>query len=175
MDEARSRLEEILAGDPRSVRGHNNLAAVDLVDGRSAEALDHFRTALDIDPSDAGVWLNLGVARYASGDTLGADEPLIEGIERSGGYAEACRLLGIPAEEGGARGAARKLTYEEARALLKEALRKVPTIGGPKPAEPPAGKDARVPDQTKPAPETRVAAARAGEKLEIQNVLYWKD
>jgi tetratricopeptide (TPR) repeat protein len=175
-DQARAKLDELLGRDPRSVAGLNNLAVVDLTEGEVVGGIERFRLALDIDPSDAGIWLNLGIARYASGDTVGADEPLIEGLRRCGGYVEACRLLGIPVEESVLKGAARKMSYEEARALLKDALRRVPTIGGREAQPtPPAPAERKAPAPEKKAPETRVAAARAGEKLEIQNVLYWKD
>ena len=48
----------------------------------------------DVEPGDPGIWLNLGVIRYATGDEAGAQIALSEGLTRGGGFENACRFLG---------------------------------------------------------------------------------
>ncbi|HEY3215890.1 MAG TPA: hypothetical protein VGK93_05315 [Candidatus Eisenbacteria bacterium] len=168
LDEAEAKLEQALTVETNPARTHNNLANVLAAKGDVPGALQHYQASLVAEEKDAGPWLNLGLVRYASGDTLGAEEPLAKGMALSGGYDAACRLLGLAPEVGAEREGAEKMSQEEARQLLKAALRKVPAPGvasKPEPIQPPAGSQRRW--------TSRIAAGRAGEAA-LANLLYWK-
>ncbi len=168
-EETRASLETALTKEPGAARLVNNLGLVRAALGDPAGAAGLFDAALRADPSDAGIWLNLGLARYAAGDTRGADDALARGLERAGGYAEACQLLGLAPGEELERGAGPKVTAEEARQLLKAALLKVPAGAGT-PSKAPALK----PPTPKRKWTSRIAAGRGEEEAALGSLLYWK-
>jgi len=170
-EDALGRLEEMLRRDPQSARAHNNAAATYVAQGNTEKALEHLEAAVRLDPTDGGIWLNLGLVRYVSGDTLGAVEPLDRGIELSGGYSEACRLLGLPVDDSLSREDLQTLSTGEARRLLEAVLKNVAAPGRSRPGERPVIR-ARPPQPTREL-KTRVGAARAGEARLLQNILYW--
>jgi len=170
--DARAALERALALEPTSAMTRNNLANLDAAEGDVGGAAERYRAALAADSSDAGIWLNLGLVRYANGDSLEADKALAVGLARSGGYEAACQLLGLPYSEETTREGRPKMSAEEARQLLKSAARGVPIVRGgtaagrmPKPASTSARKWSG-----------RAAAARSGsdETMSIRDLLYWK-
>jgi tetratricopeptide (TPR) repeat protein len=177
MDEAREKLEEVLRRDARSALAHNNLGNIYASSGDIDKALAHYQSALEVEPNDAGIWLNIGLVLYAFGDTLNAMEPLAEGVSISGGYAEACRLLGLQAkvlqERGAERGAEGKLSAAEVQSLLQKVLARLPMAG--------AGRDTtRTGGVAKPkAPskpmKMRIAGSRAGDLMVLKDYLYWKE
>jgi tetratricopeptide (TPR) repeat protein len=162
------RAREKAPGSPQTL---NNLADVHVALGDLPGAFDLYQQAARADSSDAGVWLNLGLVRYVSGDTLGAEEPLARGVAGSGGYEKACRLLGLVPEGGVGREGVQRMTAEEARMLLKAALKKVPRTAsatGPGKAETPA---------PRPTPRrwtSRVAGGRSADEAALQDLLYWR-
>lgn len=169
MDDARRSLEQALAKKPGSPVILNNLGNVEAAQGELAKAADRYSQALATDKSDSGVWLNLGLARYAAGDSAGSDEALARGIELSGGYEAACAVLGLPVGETSTREGTKKMSAEEARQLLKEALRKVPTGSA-------RGQANTTPRPSEPARRwtSRVAAGRGADRVELSDLLYWK-
>lgn len=170
---ARAKLEEMLLHDPESARAHNNAAGTYLAEGNIEKALEHFEAATRLDPADGGIWLNYGVVKFVFGDTLGAAAPLIKGIELSGGYVEASRLLGLPVDESLSEDDLRELGSDGARLLLEKELRSVPTPELSQPGQRPLIKT------TPPRPtgtlKTRVGAVRAGEKRALRDIIYWKE
>ncbi|UCF78742.1 MAG: tetratricopeptide repeat protein [Candidatus Eiseniibacteriota bacterium] len=171
--EAHERLKGMLVRESESARAHNNLAAVFVATGNIAQALEHYSAAAAIDPTDPGIWLNMALVRHVSGDTLGAEEPLEKGVELSGGYLPACKLLGLPAAEGVTEENAQRLSLEEIGSLLKAAFDKVPS-----PATRESEKDEAAPTEPEPAPgtlKTRVGAGRAGEEAPLYLYVYWKE
>jgi tetratricopeptide (TPR) repeat protein len=173
LDSARVYLERALAGQPASARLHNNLAVTLAALGDLDGALAHFDSALETDASDPGLWLNLGLAHVAAGDSAGAEEPLAQGVERSGGFENACRLLGVSVRQEASREGTPRMSADEIRALLQAAARRVPRApvksvgGGAKPAPAPAV------TPVKPG-KLRVGATRSA-LPDIQNYLYWKE
>jgi len=170
LEEARVKIEQALPMETNAARSHNNLANVIAAQGDVENALRHYESAVGEDDGDGGTWLNLGLVRYAIGDTVGAEEPLAKGLARSGGYEEACRLLGLVPDVGLDRQGAQKMSAEEARRLLKVALRKVPTAGVRAPGKPEA---AGTPEPSRRKWISRIAAGRAGEAT-VMDLLYWK-
>jgi hypothetical protein len=170
-EEARAKLEEILTRAPESAVAHNNIAATCVAQGNMDEALSHYRTAVSGDPSDPGIWLNMGLIQAASGDSSGANETLARGIALSGGYVSACRLLGLTPCGEGSVGADTQMSEAEVRLLLEGAAMEVPEDAGPAQEKP-------APPVTEPAPSNvptvRVAGVRAGDEMGLQTVLYWK-
>ena len=167
LDEARTTLERALAKEPDSPRTRNNLGAVYAAQGDLDRATEQFRAAATTGEGDAGIWLNLGLARYAAGDSVGAEEPMTRGVTLSGGYAEACALLGLAPEVEASREGTKRMSAEEARELLRGALRKVPR---PVPGAANAARRAPKPK----AWTSRVAGSRSGEQMDLADVLYWK-
>ena len=171
-DEARQLLEKALlarVGDPGALNDLGNILAAS---GDLPAAAERYEEALKLGASDPGIWLNLGLVRYALGDTAEAQQPIAEGIERSGGYEKACALLALSPGTGDAREGRRRMTEEEARALLQDAMRRVPL--------PPAGAstERKTPDAGKTpvkAWRSRVAAGRSSQGMALQDHLYWKD
>jgi tetratricopeptide (TPR) repeat protein len=180
LEDARAKLEEVSRRDPTSALAHNNLAVLCVAEGDVDGALGHCRAALEADAADPGIWLNLGLIEYATGDTAAATQALAKGIGLGGGYAQACKLLGVAPGEESAVGAAQKMSEEEARLLLKAAFKKVPgdsTVKrdtAPVETTPAAEQPARA---AKPAQavQTRVAGVRAGDQMELGGILYWKE
>lgn len=129
LDEARAQLEDVIRQDPGSAMAHNNLAVVEAARGAWGEAVKHCEAALQADRSDAGTWLNLGVARWATGDTPGARTALQEGLRRGGGLEQALRLLGVPGQATGNRASPAGSSDDTVRLLLEHAA-----IGGAAPA-----------------------------------------
>jgi len=184
VDEARAKLEDMMARGPESGRTRNNLAVACVAQGDIAGALSHCSAAVRLEPSDPGIWLNLGLIQYAEGDTAGASDALARGIALGGGYAQACKLLGLAPGEELAVGSAQKMSEEEARLLLKAAFQKVPEGGAVKPgaavpAETTPGTEKKPPTvkpvQPAQAVQTRVAGVRAGDQMGLEAILYWKE
>src|SRR5262245_10471294 len=147
--EARTKLQQILDPDSTSARAHNNLAVSWAAEGDFEHAGPRLETALSADPQDPGLWLNLGLLQYAIGDTSAALAPIAQGISLSGGYEQACGLLGVSTSEIAGREGSRKMTAEEVRRLLKAAQDRVPkpatTKSGPgKPPTMPARPKVRI-------------------------------
>jgi tetratricopeptide (TPR) repeat protein len=166
-DQARESLERALALDPASPRTHNNLGAALASQGDLDGATREFRAATAGEASDAGPWLNLGLTLYAAGDSVGAEAPMARGAELSGGYQGACSLLGLVPDEDVNREGTRKMSAEEARALLKAAIRRVP--------RPAAGASTAAPRPVKARTWTsRMAGGRSSERAELADLLYWK-
>ena len=168
LDQAKSTLERALAMEPQSAMTLNNLGNVDAAQGDVEGAVERFRAATTTAGNEAGYWLNLGLSLYTAGDSSAAQTPLARGIELSGGYAQACALLGLPPDADATRGGGTRMTAEEARALLQAALRRVPraTAAGTLPPNPP------------PATKTwssRVAGGRSEDVTHLATVLYWKE
>ncbi|HVP39912.1 MAG TPA: hypothetical protein VMS93_12090, partial [Candidatus Saccharimonadales bacterium] len=118
LDEARKTLDSLPV---RTAAVRNDLGAVLARQGRLPEAFQEVAAALDLDRADPGIWLNLGLVAYESGDTAQARELLGRGVFLAGGAEAAGALLGVPAADSTGKAAGRGLTAEEARRLLREA------------------------------------------------------
>jgi tetratricopeptide (TPR) repeat protein len=170
-EEAETALRRMLGQQSGTARTWNNLGTVYAARGDLGKATEAFQAAVGAESVDPGIWLNLGLTRYASGDSAGADESLGRGIGLSGGYAEACALLGLAAEEGAAREGTARMSAEEARELLKAALRRVPQASAN-----PGAREATPskPDVTKKRWSGRTAGGRSADRTEMADLLYWK-
>jgi Flp pilus assembly protein TadD len=175
LDEAKAALERALAREPESARTRNNLGAVLAAQGALDRAMEEFQAAVRADGGDAGLWLNLGLAHYAAGDSAGAEEPIARGLDLSGGYAQACGLLGLAPDQEATREGAKRMTAEEARDLLKAALRRVPRPA-PSAAAAPATPSTAAVKRTVPPKRWsgRIAGGRSTDRTEIADLLYWK-
>jgi tetratricopeptide (TPR) repeat protein len=165
--EAGDALARALALDPQSARTRNNLGVIAVALGDLAGARADFQTVTSLDTKDPGPWLNLGLASYATGDSTGAESAAAQGMSLSGGYAQACALLGMAPEENHAtlEGPA-QMTAAEARLLLLRAMSRVPAA----PSTP-------VPTPIAPAArpwKSRIAGGRGAESPELSDLLYWK-
>jgi tetratricopeptide (TPR) repeat protein len=167
--EARAAFAAALSARPEDAAALNNLANVELAEGRSLEAVDGYRRAWAREP-DAGILLNQGLALWTLGDEAGADTVLSLGIVEAGGLEEAFHLLGLrsrtSAEDGG-RGRPPLLTEEEIRERLADAARRVPR---PKSAE--RGL-ADTEDAQKPV-ASKASASRAADPQSLARYVYWK-
>jgi hypothetical protein len=173
IEDALRRLEQALARRPQSPRAHNNLGNVHAARGAFPPAIERYRRAAELDPADAGIWLNLGLVLHAAGDTAAAEAPLAEGLARSGGYMEACRLLGLPADAAADRAGGPRIGPAESRRLLQATLRRVPLL------------DSLRAQRRRPAPvqgslppvRHRVAASRAARPAgdDLRLFLYWRE
>jgi hypothetical protein len=95
LEGARRRLEEAVAKAPQSAQAHNNLGVV-LAAMDSLSAADaHWSAALAMGQPNAGISLNRGLARWAAGDSVTGMRLAGTGVAEAGGYAAACRLIGL--------------------------------------------------------------------------------
>ena len=172
LEDARATLEKAKAKSPDSPQTSNNLANVYAAQGNMGSAIELYEAAVKSDASDAGLWLNLGLVRYVSGDSLGAEEPFSQGVTRSGGYLEACKLLGLSPEVEPTREGAQRMTAEEARLLLKAALQRVPRPSSGVPEKAPTSTTA-VRHESKWT--SRTAAGRSAGEAQLQDLLYWRE
>jgi tetratricopeptide (TPR) repeat protein len=88
-DEARSALEQAVAGRPSYASAHIALGRLQLIEGRLEDAIRHLDLAREIDPGNPAVYSNLAAALRKSGDAARAEEMLsvlarlnLEEIER---------------------------------------------------------------------------------------------
>ncbi len=181
VDEAGATLMRVLEADPNSALAYNNLAIISMASADHEGALQHAALAAQYAPEDPGIWLNLGLLRYASGEVRAAEQALSNGLARSGGFEDACRLLGLKVSDGESRAAVNALTVEEIQALLMDVLAKLPAsefvVGAQDSA---AVSDTLAPVIQEPIREPakpiklRVAGSRAAERMELIDYLYWK-
>jgi tetratricopeptide (TPR) repeat protein/ferredoxin len=76
--EAIAQLEELLRAQPRQPKTHYHLGVALYGAGQTAEAADHFRTALELQPNHAAAQAALATLQFRSGDSAGParrDEP----------------------------------------------------------------------------------------------------
>ena len=142
---ARGQREEALRKAPQSVTVHNNLGVVLAALDSLPLAEDHWRTALALGARDAGIRINLGLARLARGDSAEASGLLARGLADAGGYEAACRLAGLSNSDSLDR-ASGPGGDDGLRARLRAAFRRAQAQGVPArgPALPP-GRAARGP------------------------------
>jgi hypothetical protein len=96
---ARSQLEQALAKAPQSAQTHNNLGVVLAAMDSLRAADEHWSAALALGRRDAGIMLNRGLARWAAGDSVSATPLVGAAVVGAGGYAAACRLIGLAPED----------------------------------------------------------------------------
>ena len=71
-DDARTAYEQAIAASPDSAFLYRELAGVEQKSGQGAMALDHYRKAIELDPSDAGSHAAIGAILESQNDVLGA-------------------------------------------------------------------------------------------------------
>jgi tetratricopeptide (TPR) repeat protein len=96
---ARKQLEQALAKAPQSAQTHNNLGVVMAAMDSLRAADEHWAAAVALGSSDPGITLNRGLARWATGDSAAAAPLVGSAVARAGGYAAACRLIGLAPED----------------------------------------------------------------------------
>lgn len=88
-------VREALQAEPRSAAAHNLLAIALVMQGESAQAVQHANAAIQIQPEDARFWFTLGRAHKLAGALEEAVEAYERAIELDPQYAEAHVSLGI--------------------------------------------------------------------------------
>jgi tetratricopeptide (TPR) repeat protein len=96
---ARKQLEQALAKAPQSAQTHNNLGVVMAAMDSLRAADEHWAAAVALGSSDPGITLNRGLARWAAGDSAAAAPLVGSAVARAGGYAAACRLIGLAPDD----------------------------------------------------------------------------
>lgn len=96
---AHKQLVGALAKAPQSVAAHNNLGVVLAAMDSLKAADEHWAAALALGKHDPGIELNRGLGRWASGDSAGAAPMVAAAVSQAGGYAAACKLIGLPDDE----------------------------------------------------------------------------
>jgi len=173
IDEAVHQLEAATQARPRSARAHNNLGDAHAARGEFAASIGDYRQALELDPADAGIWLNCGLVLQASGDTAAAADDLAQGLARSGGYVQACRLLGLSADDSEVKGSSPQVRRVQTRRLLRATLGRILLLDSLRSA----GRGPQAPPG-KLKPIRSMSAASRGEDAEdadLRSFLYWRE
>jgi tetratricopeptide (TPR) repeat protein len=173
IDNAVRQLETAAHDRPRSARVRNNLGDAHAARGEFAAAIADYRQALELDPADGGIWLNRGLLLQASGDTTAAAEDLAQGLTRSGSYVEACRLLGLPADDPEVKGSSTQARRAQTRRLLRATLGRIPNPDSLRSAG-----TASQPPPRKLKPIHSMSAASRGadtEDTDLRSFLYWRE
>ena len=118
----------ILAEDPNNAAALNNAANVYFLQGEADRANRLYRDAIESDPQEGGIHLNLGILLHASGDVEGSQEHVREGLALVGDVQHAYYLLGISNGEGDPGRASDQsgVSQAEIQALLSKAAAEVP-------------------------------------------------
>jgi predicted Zn-dependent protease len=140
---ARTQLEAVLAKAPHSASAHNNLGVVLAGMDSFTVADENWQAALALGSRDPGIGLNRGIACWARGDSAGALSLLGPAVARAGGYAAACKLIGLDPDS--SRDRAADFSREELtlRSRIRNVLRQSEVAGVEKgrvptpPASPP--------------------------------------
>ncbi len=74
LEDATAAYERAIATSPDSGVLYRELGAVERRKGDSGRALEHFRRAVELDPSDAASWIAIGDLLDAGGDLAGAEQ-----------------------------------------------------------------------------------------------------
>ena len=85
--------EQAVRADPSQVVAANNLGAILMSFGRSAEAIRLWSTVLERGPGFEAARMNLAVAQFRAGDATAARETLIKGLDLNPGAREMRALL----------------------------------------------------------------------------------
>jgi tetratricopeptide (TPR) repeat protein len=88
-EDSRAFYTQWIASDPGSAGGHNGLGVVLAIDGRTEEAIDHYREALRIRPDHAQAHGNLGQALWESGRAGEAESSYREALRLDPDHEEA--------------------------------------------------------------------------------------
>jgi hypothetical protein len=122
-----------MAKAPQSASAHNNLGVV-LASMDSLRAADeHWSTAIALGARGPGVALNRGLCRWAAGDSVSAGRMLGPAVADAGGYAAACRLIGLAPEDSLDRAAGLASEDLTLRSRIRNVLRENAIGGGAKP------------------------------------------
>jgi tetratricopeptide (TPR) repeat protein len=87
--------QKTLARNPDSWLAHGNLGLGFYHEGRTEEAMEHYRKAIQIDPNDYATMNNLGIALAAQGQFDEAIETYRRAVQINPNFSEAMNNLGI--------------------------------------------------------------------------------
>jgi len=165
--EARTAWTRVLDADAADATALVNLGNLDLLSGHADSALVRYDAALALE-RDPGTLLNQGLARWSKGDESGADASLAAALALLPDPSDAEQLLGLPKERAG-QGSPRRLTAEEVRQRLRVAAARVPKAGAVEASEASAPRDGRPVRVV-----SKVSGARAADRKDLAQVVYWK-
>ncbi len=115
LDEAIATYNRAIAGSPDSAFLYRELAVVERQKGDSAHALEHFRTAVALDPTDAKSLVQIGEILEAAGDFTAAEKSYADALAIEPGEAIEAKIDAVRARAELAR------MPEEYRAIPDEA------------------------------------------------------
>lgn len=173
IDDAVRQLEIAAREQPGSARALNNLGNARAVSGDPPGALEAYAHALERDPNDAGIWLNRGLLLHAVGDTTAAATAFARGVEQSGGYVEACRILGLEPEGGATREGTPRMTSAQIRRMLRAAMKRIPALDSLRATDP-----AKRPTGTLRPLHFSTGGPRGtneAESADLRSHLYWRE
>jgi tetratricopeptide (TPR) repeat protein len=126
-DLAEREFEDILKGNKTHPSALNNLGNIHLLRTSVDEAISFYREAVRSDPQDPAILFNLGLAFFIKGEMEAALEMLGKSLSGFSNLDEAARTLGF-SFEGMALSltGSTKMSKEEVKRLLDEALSKIP-------------------------------------------------
>jgi len=166
----------IQAADPDAVVGLNNAANVYLLEGRFDRAFDLYMRALESDPLNGGVQLNIGIAHHLVGDPAASRTWLRRGLLRIDDPRRAYYLLGLTGSTSPRRASdAERGNSNEIESLLTAALRELPDQSGPEDEVTASADSVDTSDtRTKRRVSTRTGGTRASEVARTDTIrLYW--
>ena len=104
-----------------------NLGNLAVLDGKVDVGLENYTQAAQLDTSDGGILLDLGLAYKMAGKDDEANAAFTRALNKTGGEERAAYLLGVRTDEGDtSKGKVTKLSNEEIKAMLAKARTRVP-------------------------------------------------
>src|SRR3970040_1210121 len=95
MDSAAPLLERAVAADPGLWRAHNMLGVIADMRNDYAAAVEHYSTALALQPQSPAIFNNRGYSKYLAGDLEGAEADFRAAVELDADYERAWQNLGL--------------------------------------------------------------------------------
>jgi tetratricopeptide (TPR) repeat protein len=130
IEQAKEEFLRIIEIEPTFAPSRNNLGNIYCKAGEYDLAEGEYIRAKELDKEDGGIYFNLGAMYYIQGKKEEALDMFREGFKKFPSFREAFSVLGIDIleEEVFVRGDPKRITEDEVKRLLREALEKVPEL-----------------------------------------------
>jgi tetratricopeptide (TPR) repeat protein len=165
-ERARTEFTTLLEEPTGRAAALTNLGNLAVLDGKVDVGLENYTQAAQLDTSDGGILLDLGLAYKMAGKDDEANAAFTRALNKTGGEERAAYLLGVRTDESDtSKGKVTKLSNEEIKAMLAKARTRVPEASNTS-----TGKE-----QARTQVVSRPGGARASDMGVGPTSFYWKE